>query len=89
MAYYLRSDDFVNIVSECTQGSRMPRLRTEFWKNEAQIPLPPLSEQEKIAAYLDASFVKLDALIMEQEERLAQLAELKKSILQEAFEGKL
>ena len=89
MAYYLRSDDFVNIVSECTQGSRMPRLRTEFWKNETQIPLPPLSEQERIAAYLDASFVKLDALIMEQEERLAQLAELKKSILQEAFEGKL
>jgi type I restriction enzyme, S subunit len=54
-----------------------------------QIPLPPLSEQEKNVAYLDTSFAKLDALIMEQEERLEQLMELKKSILQEAFEGKL
>jgi type I restriction enzyme S subunit len=89
LAYYLRSDDFVNIVSECTQGSRMPRLRTEFWKNEAQIPLPPLPEQERIVAYLDTSFAKLDTLIVEQEARLAQLMELKKSVLQEAFEGKL
>ena len=64
-AYYLRSDDFINIVSECTQGSRMLRLRTEFWKNEAQIPLPLLPEQERIVGYLDTSFAKLDALIVE------------------------
>jgi len=54
-----------------------------------QIPLPPLPEQERIVAYLETSLAKLDTLIVEQQERLAQLMELKKSILQEAFEGKL
>lgn len=87
LAYYLRSDDFVNIVSECTQGSRMPRLRTEFWKSEAQIPLPPLPEQEKIVAYLDTSFAKLDALMVEQQARLAQLMALKRVFCKRLLRG--
>lgn len=89
LAYYLSSPEFVSKVSESTQGARMPRLRTEFWKEEAQIPVPSIAEQEKIVAYLDNSFAEIDKMLAAQKTRLAHLEGMKKAILQEAFEGKL
>lgn len=70
------------------QGVRQLNLNSQKIK-DIEISFPPLPEQERIVAYLDTSFAKLDALIVEQEARLAQLMELKKSVLQEAFDGKL
>ncbi len=54
-----------------------------------QIPLPPLPEQKKIVSYFDDLREKVDKLKKIQEEQLKDLVELKKSILEQAFSGKL
>ena len=53
------------------------------------IPLPPLSEQKKIVAYLDDLREKIEKLKQLQQEQLEELNELKKSILEKAFKGEL
>jgi type I restriction enzyme S subunit len=54
-----------------------------------EIPLPPLSEQKKIVAYLDDLREKIEKLKQLQQEQLEELNELKKSILEKAFKGEL
>jgi len=54
-----------------------------------KIPLPPLSEQKKIVAYLDGLREKVEKLKQLQQNQLKDLEELKKSILDKAFKGKL
>ncbi|MCO7205345.1 restriction endonuclease subunit S [Pseudoalteromonas sp. CnMc7-37] len=52
LTYYLRSNSFVNWISDQVAGAKMPRVSMKvFW--EHQIPLPPLEEQKRIAAILD------------------------------------
>jgi type I restriction enzyme S subunit len=56
---------------------------------ELQIPLPPLSEQKKIVAYLDDLREKIEKLKQLQQKQLEELTELKNSILEKAFKGEL
>jgi len=53
------------------------------------LPLPSLSEQEKIVAYLDNLQEKIEKLKQLQQEQLKELTELKQSILSKAFRGEL
>ena len=89
LVYYFNSSEFQPILNSIKKGSTSIVAIYQGDLMKLSVPTPPLPEQERIVAYLDTSFAKLDTLIMEQQERLAQLVELKKSILQEAFEGKL
>jgi hypothetical protein len=50
------------------------------------IPLPPLSEQQKIVEYLDNIFAKNKILQEKYKQDLQNLEELKQSILKQAFE---
>lgn len=52
------------------------------------LPLPPLPEQQRIAAYLDAKCARIDALLAEKDELLDKLAEYKKSLIFECVTGK-
>lgn len=52
--------------------------------NNFPIVLPPISEQEAIASYLDKKCNSIDKLIATQEKRIALLGELKQSIITEA-----
>lgn len=54
-----------------------------------EIPIPPLSEQKKIVAELDNLREKIDKLKVLQEQQAKELEELKKSILEKSFSGKL
>ena len=54
---------------------------------ELQIPLPPLSEQKKIVAYLDTLREKVEKLKQLQQKQLEELTELNQSILAKAFKG--
>ena len=54
-----------------------------------QIPLPPLSEQKRIVVYLNNLREKVDKLKILQQQQAKELEELKKSILEKAFSGKL
>jgi len=53
------------------------------------IPLPPLPEQKRIVSKLDALSAETKKLEAIYQQKLADLDELKKSILQKAFAGEL
>lgn len=54
---------------------------------EISIPLPPLPEQQRIVAKLDALSTETKKLEAIYRQKLADLDELKKSVLQKAFNG--
>jgi type I restriction enzyme S subunit len=56
---------------------------------EIHIPVPSLSEQRRIVAYLDDLQAKVDSLKDLQAETAAELDALLPSILDKAFKGKL
>jgi len=53
------------------------------------LPIPPLSEQRRIVAYLDDLQAKVDALKAQQAQAAAELDALLPSILDKAFKGEL
>lgn len=52
------------------------------------LALPPISEQESIAKFLDAKCAQIDSLISEKQSLIKDLAEYKKSLIFEAVTGK-
>ena len=63
-----------------------------YWISEysnIKIPLPPLAEQNKIVARLDALSEKVQKLQTLQDEIERDLKALKRAILERAFAGKL
>jgi type I restriction enzyme S subunit len=54
-----------------------------------QIPVPPLSEQRRLVAYLNELQVKVDAMKRLRENAIAELDALLPSILDKAFKGEL
>ena len=56
--------------------------------SDFKIPLPPLPEQRRIAAYLDRQCGKIDALSAKIDEEIAKLGEYKKSLITECVTGK-
>jgi len=62
-----------------------------YWKNlkDILIPMPPLSEQRRIVAELDALQREVDALKRLQAETAIELDALLPAILDKAFKGKL
>lgn len=69
-------------------GAAQPNLSTKQIK-ELKIPLPPLPEQEKIVAQLDALSERTQALETATTRQLEQLKALKASLLDAAFRGEL
>lgn len=80
LAYYLKSKQFVDWVSAQTAGAKMPRVTMKvFWEHE--ISLPPLVEQQRIAAILDAA----DLLRQKNQQLIERYTALGQSLFLEMF----
>lgn len=82
-AYYMRTADFINLIDGSTFGSKMPRASWDFFSS-APINLPPLSEQQKIADFLDRETAKIDSLIQKRNDLIKLLQEKRSAVISHA-----
>lgn len=82
LKYLFISYPFISIVDGSTYGAKMPRANWDFISNLI-LPVPPLAEQEVIAAYLDQKVGKIDAILSEKEAMVEQLQQYRKSLISE------
>lgn len=68
-------------------GAGLTRLYTDGLYS-IHIPLPPIDEQQEIAAYLDQKCAEIDNLITKKEQFLTELNTYKKSLIYEYVTGK-
>lgn len=87
LKYYFLSDGFVKIVDSSTYGTKMPRANIDFIRN-MKVPLPPLSEQTKIAGFLDKKCAQIDSIIEESKKSIEEYKSWKQSMIFEAVTGK-
>ena len=83
----LARDEFFNYSMLNVSGTKMPRGKRE-WIKQFEIPIPPLPEQKRIVAKIDAAFEKIDKLKANAERNLANAKDLFQSALDEAMRPK-
>ncbi len=76
------TEDFTSIVNQSTYGAKMPRVSSDFIK-DLDFYLPPIDEQEAIAAYLNDVTGKVDALIAEKQKQVEDLRSYRTSLITE------
>lgn len=64
-------------------GTTFNEISANVFKN-VHLPVPPLSEQQVIASYLDAKTEKIDQMIAKAEKKIEYLGELKQSLITRA-----
>lgn len=75
-------------ISKEGTGSTFSAINKKFVEN-LKIKLPPLNEQKRIVAKIEALFAELDAGVASLELAQAQLQTYRQALLKHAFEGKL
>ena len=87
--YYLRSSFVRAYYSSLSSGtsSSMQNISQDQFAN-VSIMLPPLSEQQSIAQYLDQKCKEIDELISIKKEKIEHLKAYKKSVIYEYVTGK-
>ena len=75
-------DKFNEVCTAATYGTKMPRVSLDFI-NSIYLPLPPLSEQQAIADFLDGKCAEIDGLLTDLDAEIKTLTEYKKSIIAE------
>jgi len=83
----LARDEFFDFSMLNVTGTKMPRGKRD-WIKSFDIPIPPLAEQKRIVAKIDAAFEKIDRLKANAEKNLANAKELFQSALDEAMRPK-
>lgn len=85
LMYYLRGLAFVNVFLGLSTGIR-ERSCDLRWNKLANLEytIPPLSEQQAVANYLDKTCSKIDEIIAEAKASIDEYKELKQSVIFEA-----
>ena len=65
-------------------GAKMPRVNWPTQLAQFNLPIPPPPEQQRIAAYLDASCAAIDAAVAAKRRQLETLDALSRAIIQRA-----
>jgi len=83
LSYWLMSDFITSTIKNYISSTAVPMLSQEQIGN-FPIPLPPLPEQQAIAAFLDRETGRIDALIAKKERLLELLAEQRTALISRA-----
>ena len=91
--YYFASNEVQSVIEDKSDGSTKQKELSQETVRKYLVPLPPLAEQKRIVAKIEQLLPKVEEYGKAQE-KLNKLneelpARLKKSILQEAIEGRL
>ncbi|MDX2195567.1 MAG: restriction endonuclease subunit S [Cytophagales bacterium] len=86
--FYLTTSGVAKYVLEHVNTLMQPNLSINDLKN-MPVPCPPLKDQQTIVSQLDALRAETQKLEAVYQQKIADLEELKKSILQKAFAGEL
>jgi type I restriction enzyme S subunit len=82
--YCLASSWFIGRCNMLAYGAKMPRVNWPTQLAQFNLPLPPPAEQQRIAAYLDASCAAIDAAMAAKRRQLETLGALRNSIVARA-----
>ena len=74
--------------SKSSNGSAIKNIPPFNILKKIRFGLPPLSEQQAIASYLDEKTSQIDSLIALKQEKITELKDYKKSIIYEYVTGK-
>ncbi len=86
--YLIKSEQFLTQKNEYATGSTQEAL-TDTGASEIEIPLPPLAEQHRIVAKLDALFDKIESNKKRLDKIPVILKRFRQSVLAAAVSGKL
>jgi type I restriction enzyme, S subunit len=79
---------FKSRIQSKSKGSAQDNINLATFENEF-FPFPPIDEQKSIVLKIDAILYEINKLEETYQQKLTNLDELKKSILQKAFNGEL
>lgn len=79
----LTSTGFVSTVDQSTYGTKMPRANADFIKNML-IPVPPMTEQERIGIFLDMKCKEIDSVLDKTRTSIEEYKKLKQAIITQA-----
>ena len=86
--YFTQTKYFIKQMEKLQKGASYPAVTDNDVKSQL-IPLPPLQEQQTIVRQLDALRTETQKLEAIYQNKIVDLMELKKAILQKAFGGEL
>lgn len=85
--YALSAQNYKDFINSLSAGANINNIKVRDLEKFV-IPIPPLSEQQRIVSRLDASFAKIDALSKQAEEALEHAKALFQAKLKELMEKK-
>lgn len=88
LKHWLRSNIFQKIIFEYSGGAAIPNVPSAKILKDILIPFPSLKEQEKVVREIELMKSKTKKLETIYQNKINDLEELKKSVLQKAFAGK-
>jgi type I restriction enzyme S subunit len=89
LKHWLRSSIFQKIIFDYSGGAAIPNVPSAKILKDIIIPLPSLEEQNKVVDVIELMFAETKRLEAIYQQKINDLEEMKKSILQKAFSGGL
>ena len=85
--YSLSSPEYKDFIKKLSEGANINNIKVKELELFT-IPIPPLSEQQRIVDYLDSAFAKIDAMKANAEKALNETKALFQASLKEMLEPK-
>lgn len=82
--YLFKSQSFISKMNNLTVGIREGKNIQYIDFANSQIPVPPIAEQERIAAFLDAECAEIDAVLEKTRASIEEYKKLKQVVITQA-----